>query len=69
MLQFEQRLVSPEERALIERLFGEQLSLNGICCAVGISMKWLLDFAVECYDTEPEHLNVQRPQCPPVLFP
>jgi insertion element IS1 protein InsB len=64
VLQFEQRLVSPEERALIERLLGERLSLHGICRAVGIRMKWLLSFAVQCYDAAPPHLNVQRPQCP-----
>jgi insertion element IS1 protein InsB len=62
--QFEQRLMPPEERALIERLLGERLSLDGICRAVGISMKWLLSFAVQCYDAAPERLNVQRPQCP-----
>jgi transposase-like protein len=58
VLQFEQRLESPEERALIERLLGDRLSLHGICRAVGMSMKWLLSFAVECYDAAPEHLNV-----------
>lgn len=29
-----------------------------------ISIKWLLGFAVQCYDAAPEHLNVQLPQCP-----
>ncbi len=64
MLQFEQRLVSTEERALIQRLLCERLSLHGICRAVGVSMKWLLSFMVECYEAAPEHLNVQLPQCP-----
>ncbi len=61
---FEQRLVSDEQRMLIERLLRERLSLHGICRAVGVGMKWLLSFVVGCYDATPEHLNVQLPQCP-----
>lgn len=62
--ELEQRCVSDDERALVKRLLGERLSLQGICRAVGVSMRWLLSFVVECYDGAPEHLNVQLPQCP-----
>ncbi len=62
--EFEQRRVSDEEKALIERLRRERLSLPGICRVVGVTMRWLMGFAVECYDGAPEDLNVQRPQCP-----
>ena len=64
MLEFEQRLVSEEKRALIRRLLAERLSLRGICRAVGVGMKWLMGFIVECYESVPEHLNVQVPACP-----
>ena len=64
VLQFEQHLLAAEERALIERLLCERLSLHGICRVVSVSMKWLLGFVVECYEAAPEHLNVQLPQCP-----
>jgi IS1 family transposase/transposase-like protein len=64
VLDFEQRLVSEENRALIRRLLAERLSLRGICRAVGVGMKWLMGFIVECYEAVPEHLNVQLPVCP-----
>ena len=60
--QFEQRRVSAEHRALIERLLKERLSLRGICRAVGVGMKWLMGFLVRCYRAAPVHLNVQSVQ-------
>jgi insertion element IS1 protein InsB len=60
--EFEQRRVSSEHRALIERLLRERLSLRGICRAVRVGMKWLMGFLVECYEAAPVHLNVQIPQ-------
>jgi insertion element IS1 protein InsB len=62
VLEFAQRLVSAEHRALIARLLKERLSLRGICRAVGVGMKWLMGFLVECYGAAPAHLNVQIPQ-------
>ena len=56
--------ITPEQRALIERLLGERISLRGICRAVGVGMKWLLGFAVDCYDAAPEDLNLRLPQHP-----
>jgi insertion element IS1 protein InsB len=54
-----QRLISDEQRALIERLFLERISLRGICRAVGIGLKWLLGFLVERCDALPDHLHTQ----------
>jgi insertion element IS1 protein InsB len=59
--EFQQRRIPGEHRALIERLLNERLSLRGICRAVGVGMKWLMAFLVECYETAPTHLNVQLP--------
>lgn len=55
----EDRIITEEQRALIKRLLLEKIPLRGICRAVGISLKWLLGFLVECYETCPDHLNVQ----------
>ena len=64
VLDFEQRLVSDEDRDLIKRLLCERLSLQGICRAVGVGMKWLMGFVVQCYEAAPEDLNVRFPGCP-----
>ena len=56
---FEQYLVTDETRGLIERLLLERLSLRGICRDVEVGLKWLLGFIVPCFETLPDHLNVQ----------
>jgi IS1 family transposase len=56
---FEQYLVSEDTRALIERLLVERISLRGICRAVGVKLKWLLGFLVQCFEALPDHLHVQ----------
>jgi insertion element IS1 protein InsB len=56
---FEPYVVSEDSRALIERLLLERLSLRGICRAVGVKLKWLLGFIVNCFEALPDHLNVQ----------
>jgi hypothetical protein len=38
--------------------------LHGICRVVGVSMKWLMGFIVECYESAPEDLNARVPECP-----
>ena len=63
-MDFEQRRVSDADRELIQRLLCERLSLRGICRAVGVGMKWLMDFIVDCYASAPEDLNVQLPDIP-----
>src|SRR5262245_7792264 len=55
----EQYLISDDKRALIERLLVERISLRGICRAVGVGLKWLLGFLVQCFEALPDHLNVQ----------
>jgi insertion element IS1 protein InsB len=54
-----QSRVSEETRALIERLLVERISLRGICRAVGVTLKWLLGFLVQCFEALPDHLPVQ----------
>ena len=60
---FEQYLISDERRALIERLLLERISLRGICRAVGVTLKWLLGFLVQCFAALPDHLHVQPVSC------
>jgi insertion element IS1 protein InsB len=56
---FEQDHVSDDTRALIERLLVERILLRGICRAVGVTLKWLLGFLVQCVDALPDHLHVE----------
>ncbi len=56
---FEQYLVGDDTRTLIERLLVERISLRGICRAVGVKLKWLLGFLVQCLEALPDHLNIQ----------
>jgi hypothetical protein len=51
---FEQYLIAHEKRGLIERF-----SLRGICHAVGVTLKWLLGFLIQCFQALPDHLHVQ----------
>jgi insertion element IS1 protein InsB len=37
----------------------ERISLRGICRAVGVGLKWLLGFLVDCVEALPNHLHVQ----------
>jgi len=55
----EQYLISEDTRALIERLLVERISLRGICRAVGVTLKWLVGFLVQCFEALPDHLNVE----------
>jgi hypothetical protein len=64
VLEFEQRLVSEENRALIQRILTEGLLLLGICRVVVVGMKWLMGAIVDFYETVPEHLYMQMPPCP-----
>ena len=60
----EDRIISYEQRTLIEHLLCERLSLRGICRAVGVSLTWLLHFMVERFVACPDHLHVQLPVSP-----
>jgi insertion element IS1 protein InsB len=48
-----------ERRTMVERLLCENMSLHGICRAIGVSIRWLRDFMVACFAAVPEHLPVQ----------
>src|SRR5215813_14077035 len=54
-------LITAEQRTVIERLLLERISLRGICRAVGVGLRWLLQFMGEQFRGAPEHLNVAPP--------
>jgi insertion element IS1 protein InsB len=60
---FEQYRIAEDKRALIERLLVERISLRGIRRAVGVGLKWLLGFLVDCVEALPDHLHVQPVTC------
>ncbi len=60
---FEQYLSSDDKRSLIERLLVERIALRGICRAVGVPLKGLLGFLVQCFEALPDHLHVQPRSC------
>jgi IS1 family transposase len=53
-----------EQRALVERLLREKISLHGMCRAAGVSLRWLMDFIVARFAALPDHLHV-RPVAAP----
>jgi insertion element IS1 protein InsB len=57
----ENHVITEAQRAVIERLLLERISLRGICRAVGIGLRWLLDFMGERFTAAPEPLYVQPP--------
>jgi transposase-like protein len=60
----ENRLIAEDQRTLVARLLLENLSLHGICRAVGVSIRWLMDFMGGRFEAAPEHLPVQLPERP-----
>jgi len=60
----EERIISSEQRTLVEHLLCERISLRGICRAVGVSLTWLLHFLVERCAACPDHLHAQLPVNP-----
>lgn len=54
--------VSEAERDLIRQLLLERLSLLGICRVMHVSLRWLLSFIGELYESLPDDLNVQLPR-------
>jgi insertion element IS1 protein InsB len=59
-----ERIISHEQRTLIEHLLRERISLRGICRAVGVGLTWLLHCMVERFAACPDHLHVQLPARP-----
>ena len=58
VLQADNRVIGEEQRALVERLLREKISLHGICRAVGVSIRWLMGFMVARFAALPDHLHV-----------
>jgi IS1 family transposase len=53
------RVIEEEQRAVGERLRREKISLHGICRAIGVSIRWLMDLMSTGFAAVPEHLQVQ----------
>jgi insertion element IS1 protein InsB len=53
---------------LIERLLLERISLCGICRAVGVGLRWLLQFMVERFKAAPAHLYAGLPGGTPAVI-
>jgi len=52
-------VITEEQRALVERLLLERISLRGICRAVGVGLQWLLQFMVVRFQAAPEDLYIK----------
>ncbi len=61
-------VITEEQRMLIERLLLERISLRGICRAVGVGLRWLLQFMVARFREAPDHLNVAPPVHTPAVI-
>jgi hypothetical protein len=59
----EQYLISNDKRGLSARLLVERIAFRGICRAVGVTLKWLLGFLVQCFEALPDHLHVHPVSC------
>jgi IS1 family transposase len=64
----ENALITEEQRALIERLLLERISLRGICRAVGVGLQWLLQFMSARFAAAPEDLHVKPTDGTPVVI-
>ena len=51
-------MITEEQRALVERLLLERISLRGIYRAVGVGLQWLLQFMVARFQAAPEGLYI-----------
>ena len=55
-------VITEEQRTLIERLLLERISLRGICRAMGIGLRWLLQFMGARFQAASDHLNIRPPR-------
>jgi insertion element IS1 protein InsB len=61
--------VTPEEpRTWMKRLWPENISLQGICRAVGVRIRWLMRLMVDSFNAAPEHLYVHLPGAPATVM-
>ena len=58
VLHTEHRTIGADHCAMVERLLCEKISLHGICRAVGVSLRWLMDLIVARFAALPDHLQV-----------
>jgi insertion element IS1 protein InsB len=58
------RLMADEQCTMIEHLLRERISLRGICCAVGVSLTWLLHCMVGRFAACPDDVQVRVPPRP-----
>jgi transposase-like protein len=61
-------VITEEQRALVERLLLERISLRGICRAVGVGLQWLLQFMSARFQTAPEDLYVKPAESTPTVI-
>src|SRR5262249_25217316 len=59
VLVLDSHVITEEQRALIERLLLERISLRVICRVIGVGLRWLLYFMGERFTAAPEHLYSQ----------
>lgn len=52
--------ISDEDKALINKLLLERISLSGICRVCNVSERWLLSYIQELYSNLPENLNAKQ---------
>jgi len=64
----ENHLITAKQHALVGRLLLERISLRGICRAVGVGLRWLLQFMGEQFRGAPAHLHVTPPLRTPVVI-
>jgi hypothetical protein len=50
------RVIDAAHRSVVERLLCEKSSRHGICRALGVSIRWLMDFRVTRFAAVPAHL-------------
>ena len=51
--------MNEEQRILLERFLLEKISHQGMCRAVGVRIRWLMDFMVARFQALPDHLHGQ----------
>ena len=52
------RVSDAAHRLVMERLLCEKISLHGICRALGVSIRWRMDFMGARFAAVPDHLHV-----------
>lgn len=57
VLHADNRVIDEEQRTLVERLLCENISLHGMCRAVGVSIRWLIGCMTARFAALPDHLH------------